>query len=353
MISKIKITVIISFIILLTNGCGQNKSDVNRPAPIELPEEKLELQFIRFEEELFATKIPVDATKIAYFRKKYGDFFELWFTRLAGILPPGEEKPSDAEIAFNLSQYLGDKYIREVYNDCEKQYKDISDIREELTTVMQRYHISFPGKPIPVILTYLSPFTSNVMAMDSVMGIGLHFYLGGDYKYYPSLQLPQYMVRKMSREYIINDLIRGWLDSEYMDDSVQKNCLSQMIYQGKVLYAMDVLSPETDDTIKTGYKAKQLEWAIHHEEQVWGFFIEQQLLYNGNPKIYIKYIQDGNSTNGFPKDAPARLGAFIGWHIVRAYMKKHESINLKTLFEMKDAQKILTESGYKPLKSAS
>lgn len=126
-----------------------------------------------------------------------------------------------------------------------------------------------------------------------------------------------------------------------------------MIYQGKVLYATDVLSPDIPDTIKTGYSEIQLQWALSHEEEIWSFFIEQQLLYNTNPKTYLKYIHDGNSTSGFPKEAPARLGAFIGWKMVRAYMKKHEGITLQQLFEMKDAQKILSESGYKPIKSNS
>ncbi|MBK9402600.1 MAG: hypothetical protein IPN36_17695 [Bacteroidetes bacterium] len=353
MIGKINISVTIYISMLLTISCGQKKVDVNEPAPIAITDEGHELQFERFEEELFGSTLPMDTSRVRYLREKYGDFFELWCIQLAGVLPGTKGRPSDAAIAGNLNQYLSDKYMKEVFEDAEKKFKDIRWLQEELQPVFQRYSRAFPDKKIPVIMTYLSPFTSNIMAMDTLLGIGLHFYLGSDYKYYPSLQLPLYMIKKMRQEYIINDMIKGWLDSEYMDDSAQNNCLSQMIYQGKVLYATDVLSPDIPDTIKTGYSEIQLQWALSHEEEIWSFFIEQQLLYNTNPKTYLKYIHDGNSTSGFPKEAPARLGAFIGWKMVRAYMKKHEGITLQQLFEMKDAQKILSESGYKPIKSNS
>lgn len=340
-------------LILFTWGCGEKKrADLNRPEPIAIQEESIQLKFIRFEQDLMALPAKPEAGDIRALRDKYGEFFELWCTRLSGLLPPGDVKPSDAEIALNLQQYLSDKYIREVFEECNRQYKDLNWLQKELEPVFTRYKKAFAGKPVPKIMTYISPFSSNVMAMDSIAGIGLHFYLGADYKYYPSLQLPGYMIRKLRREYMINDLLRGWIDSEYLDDSAQINCLSQMIYQGKTMYATEILAPEMHDTILTGYSPAQLDWVFDHEEKIWAFFIEQNLLYKTNPKVYIKYIHDGKTTGGFPKEAPARLGPFIGWQIVRSYMKNHPGMNLRQLFEVKDAQKILAESGYKPPKTA-
>ncbi|MBL7922661.1 MAG: hypothetical protein JNL88_00540 [Bacteroidia bacterium] len=352
MIHKIKIALLVFVSIFSTFGCGQKGAEEKRPEPIEIPEKELKIKIIRFEEEIFTRGKAIDTSGIRQLREKYGDFFELWCVQLAGIVPPGKRKPSDVEIAYNMNQYLNDRYIRQVFYDSEKKFKDLRWLEQELEPVFLRYQAAFPGKPLPQLLSYLSPFSSNIMTMDSMLGIGLHFYLGKDYQFYPSLQLPGYMIRKMEKEYILNDLLRGWLDSEYFNDSAQKNCLAQMIYQGKVLYAMDVLSPDTPDSIKTGYSAAQLKWAYGHEEQLWSFFIEQQLLYNSNPKVYLKYIHDGNSTSGFPKEAPARLGAFIGWQIVRSYMRKHEPLTLKALFELNDAQAILAASGYKPPKQA-
>jgi len=340
------------FIILLVGlaGCNDSQRAADTPDPIAIEEEIEPVKFDRFDRRIGGLGIPVKPEDVQKLRSDYGKFFELWCTQLAGIIPPGDTAPSNAEIAFNLSQYLGDKYIREVNLACQKEFDDLEELETEMSEVMKRYEMAFPGRTAPQLVCYISPFSSNVMTLDSVLGIGLHFYLGQDYKYYPSLELPLYMVKKFRREFIVNDLVRGWLDSEYFDDSAQVNCLSQMIYQGKVLYAMDVLSPETHDTIKTGFSETQLTWAENHEKELWTFFIEQKLIYNTNPKIYLKYIQDGNTTSGFPKEAPARLGPFIGWKIVRAYMKSRPETDLKSLFETRNAQDILTGSGYKPSK---
>ena len=352
MISKFRYFLILAAC-TLTMSCTQPPGQAERPDPVELPEESLKLNFLRFEKELMNLPRPVDTSGIRQLRERYGDFLEIWCTQLSGLLPTGPGKPPDRVIADNLEQYLSDRYMGEVFRDCSKEYENTGWLEEELAAVFSRYQIAFPGKKIPAIATYVSPFTSNVITMDTLLGIGLHFYLGSGYKYYPSLQLPGYMMKKMSREYIVKDLVKGWLDSDYLDDTSRKDCISQMIYQGKTLYAMDVLSPKTPDTIKTGYSVNQLEWAYRNEARIWGFFIEQQLLFNTNPKVYIKYIHDGNTTQGFPKEAPARLGAFIGWQVVRSYMKNNPRLTLKELFEQKDAAKILNGSSYKPRKPES
>jgi hypothetical protein len=351
MINKIKLGFYFFSLVLLTYGCGQNGKDEKRPEPIEITEEMPSIKIIRFENELATKDQSIDTHNIRELRGKYGDFFELWCVQLASIIPPSKRKPLDVEIANNLNQYLKDQYIHEIFMDCQKEFGDLVWLEKELTLAFERYKIAFPGKKIPTIMTYISPFSSNIMTMDSMLGLGLHFYLGQDYKYYPSLQLPMYMMKKLEPEYIVNDMMKGWLESEFLDDSTQKNCLAQMLFQGKILYAMDVLSPKTHDTIKLGYSPAQLKWANEHEEQIWSFFIEQDLLYNINPKVYLKYIHDGNSTNGFPKESPSRLGAFVGWHIIRSYMQEYPNTNLLQLFMEKDAQSILSKSAYKPKKN--
>ena len=41
-------------------------------------------------------------------------------------------------------------------------------------------------------------------------------------------------------------------------------------------------------------------------------------------------------------------GRWMGWQIVRNYMRNTDELDLKGLFEEKDAQKILKISKYKP-----
>ncbi len=346
--------IIVSFLLLVlfSTGCKDKAKHPNQPVRTEVPDMALQLPIRHFEKAIFDRKVDFDSLAIQDLRKEYGSFFDIWCYRLAGFIAPGRTKVPDAEIAVALNRYRNDKYIRLVYEDCSKAYPDMAEVQKELEDVFKRYSEAFPGRPTPKLITYVSPFTSNVMAMDSVLGIGLHFYLGSDYKYYPSLQLPQYMIKKFRREYIIPDAVRGWIDSEYSTDSSYKDFLHQMVYEGKLLYAADVLIPDLDDTLKIGYSAAQLNWAYANESKIWSAFIGEQIIYSRNPGMYMKFINDGNTTSGFPKEAPSKLGPFIGWQIVRSFMKNHPDLKPADLFRLQDAQLILSQSSYKPSKAS-
>ena len=50
-----------------------------------------------------------------------------------------------------------------------------------------------------------------------------------------------------------------------------------------------------------------------------------------------------------PRQAPARVGYFIGYRIVESYMRRY-NISIDELFYETDAKKILNKSKYKPLR---
>ena len=49
-----------------------------------------------------------------------------------------------------------------------------------------------------------------------------------------------------------------------------------------------------------------------------------------------------------PTEAPGRTGDYIGWQIIRAYMKRYPETSLNDLIKMNDSQMILEKSKYKP-----
>ncbi len=311
---------------------------------IDVSDQNVSLSLKRFEQDLFQHQ-QFDTLVVQSMRKQYGKFFDLYCGRLIQL-----PSANDAVLAVNLNQYTHDKYIREVYNESQKKYKAVDDIKEDLKEVFKHYKHYFPKKVVPNIVTYTAPFNYNVMAMDSVLGVGLDMYLGADYKYYSSLELPQYMIRKFRKEYIVNDCIKGWFQSEWDVPANANDMLSNMIYQGKLLYFSQALAPDMNDTIRIGFNANQLKWCADNEAKVWSFLIEQKLLYSKAPNIYMKFINDGNSTNGFPKEAPAKLGCYIGWQIVQSYMNNNKNSTLEQLLQNNNAQSILSESKYKPKK---
>lgn len=323
---------------LLTSCTPENKHH------IAVPKENILLPVKRFEQDLFSQQY-FDSMAVKKFRNEYGRFFDLYCGSMIQL-----PNLNDAVLASNLNQYTHDKYIREVFEESQKKYKETSEIIPELDDMFKHYHHYFPEKVIPQIVTYIAPFNYNVMTMDSTLGIGLDMYLGADYKYYASLELPHYMTRKFRQEYIASDCIKGWFQSEWDVPSNANDMLSNMIYQGKLLYFSQLMAPEMNDTLRIGFSAAQLKWCVENEAKIWSFFIEQKLLYSKTPGIYMKFINDGNSTNGFPKEAPAKLGCYIGWQIVQSYMESNHTVELEQLLDNNNAQNILSNSKYKPKK---
>ena len=80
------------------------------------------------------------------------------------------------------------------------------------------------------------------------------------------------------------------------------------------------------------------------------FFIDQELLYRNDAFLNSRFIQDGPFTAGLPEGSPAMLGRWIGWQIIRSYMKKNNDVSIGQLFSQADSQQILSRSGYKPRK---
>jgi len=338
---KTRSSLLLFTIVLLITSCNRERKidadisdiDINQP-------------FMRFDRELFLFGDTVTVENVKQMRQKYGSFFDLFCSRIIRI-----RSNEDTLTAKDLTQFISDSDVEEIHRMTDSVFSNMNEIQKNLLDVFKHYSYFFPEKPVPAIVTYISAFNYQVITADSTLGIGLDMYLGEKYAdIYASINIPLYMSRRFTKNYLVNDCIKGWFQSEYDPDSVKSELLSQMIYQGKLLYYTDALAPEMPDTIKTGYTKEQLEWCIKNEANIWAFFIEQKLLYSTVIQEYVKYINDGPTTNGLPKESPAKIGAWIGWQIIKAYMNNNDNISLEVLLKEKDAQKILNISNYKPKK---
>ncbi len=152
----------------------------------------------------------------------------------------------------------------------------------------------------------------------------------------------------MTSEHLVIDVLKGWVMSEFPNNSKERDLLSTIIYEGKILYLMDAFYPAKSDTLKIGYSLAELKWCQRYEFNLWSHLVQNKLLYTTNQSDVIQFTGEGPFTKGFDKASPAKTGVWIGWQIIRAYMNSHPEVSLKELVEMTDAQTILRESGYKP-----
>jgi hypothetical protein len=299
---------------------------------------------LRFEQDLFSDSL-MPGRRAEVLARKYGSFFDifLWqLTRLGSRDSVLQEQ--------NIQAFITDTNFLAVYAACNSKYADFSEYDRRLQAAFGRYAAEFPGKPVPKVLTTISVFSYPIICDSTHLAIALDMYLNPDNRFYPTLEppLPAYLQRRMTKEYIVSDAMKGWLQSDFMPDELESDLLQRMIAAGRIQYALSVLLPEEPDSVRSGYSSIQSKWCSANEGIVWSFFIENKLLYVKDPNVMMKYVGEGPTTNGFPKESPGNIGQFIGLRMVQSYMKQHPELKLKDLMAIKDLHALFQESRYKP-----
>jgi gliding motility-associated lipoprotein GldB len=251
-----------------------------------------------------------------------------------------------------LNNFLRDPIIIGVYQQSEKVFPDLLPLENQLAQAFRYWKYYFPEAKQPKVYSFISGFyyESPIELYDSVLIISLDLFLGPDYEPYRAIGLPQYMIRRMGPEFLAPDCMKQIAISMLPESTSDRTLLDQMILHGKILYFLDQVLPEAPDSLKSGFTASEEKWSRENERMLWSLMIDNDLLYSTDPVMINKYIQDGPFTSGLPEESPAMLGRWLGWQIVRSYMKKNSGTTLKELFAMTDSQQILSDSRYKPAK---
>ncbi len=300
----------------------------------------------RFEKDLFGVDVDSIEAGAEMLNKEYPVFFPVF---VEGILGIGKFDDSLKAYMPIFKAFLKNDAINGLYDSCMAEFSDISSIEHDLGRSFDKLHYYFPVWKEPQVITFLSEFSRAAVTYDTLfLGIGLDMYLGKDYVYYPSLGFPNYIIRKFSKEYIIPNSINVVLTNMFETDSEQNKLIDKMIYNGKILHLMDLILEDTPDSLIMGYTEAQLEWCKGNELQIWAFFIDKDLLFSSNSLAYNKFVSDGPTSSGMPPESPGNIGSWVGWQIVRKFMRRNEEVTLQQLMMDFDGTQVLNRSGYKP-----
>ena len=237
---------------------------------------------------------------------------------------------------------------RELYSEVQKKYPDFNKQKSEIEDLLRHIKYYYPKTQIPKVVTliYEMDLEYKTIYTDSLVLISLEMYLGKNHKFY---EFPEYQKQTFEPSQILPDIVQDFSLNK-IKPPTQKDLLSLMIYAGKQLYFKDALLPEYSDEDKIGYTKTQLDWAIAHEADTWRFFIDENLLYNTDSKLNQRFIAPAPFTKfGLVSDneTPGKMGAWLGWQIVRTYMDNNKDISLQKMLVM-DATEIFQKSKYKP-----
>lgn len=262
---------------------------------------------------------------------------------------------TDLEDSLNLIRirdYINDPKIRELNDAVQQKHADLGWLEQELQNLFKYYKYHYRGFKAPRIYSYISGIDVDsppVIYIDSVMIIALDLFLGEAFDSYKKIGLPQYLTRRMQADFIKVEAARS-LALTRLPPSPSRTMLDEIILHGKLMYFIDACLPNTADSLKIGYTEGQIEWCRNNESQLWAFMIDKELLYSADFQNIKRFTMEAPFTSGFGHQSPGRIGIWIGWQIVRAYMENKPELELDELMHQTDAQTILQESGYKPRK---
>lgn len=331
---------LLSLFLLPSCECNNRKN-------VRLPDGEFHLSVKRLDRVLFQLGSDSLSAKFRVMNEKYDDFLSFYVTHILNL---GDYKKQPEQTMEKLAAYLRDPYVREVRDSCEKIFNDFSPYKKEMEQALRYFHYYFPRKPVPQVVTFLSNFTYSAITFDTLyLGIGLDMYLGANFKYYPDLY-PKYMYEKFSPEYLAANSVKALATQHFTIESKDNTVLSQMIAKGLALHFTDLLMPDADDYKKIGYTPEDIQWCMMSEPEIWKFFVDKQLLYSTDQLQNRQYLSPGPAASGMPREAPGNIGSWVGWRIVRAYVKKYPDVPFEELLKI-EPQEMLLKSGYKPTRN--
>ncbi|MGG8497620.1 gliding motility lipoprotein GldB [Tenacibaculum sp. TC6] len=236
----------------------------------------------------------------------------------------------------------------ELYAETQKVYATIDDLHAELTSLFKHIKYYNPKFKSPRTITMLTniDYENRVVYADSLLFISLDAYLGENHEFYGDY--PAYVKQNNQKNHIIVDIANSIINKQVLPEN-NRTFIDKMIYKGKKLYLLDRYLPEVADKEKIGYSETKYEWAVHNEEQIWQYFIGKDLLFSTDKSLDRRFLDIAPFSKFYTGEdnlSPGRIGEWVGWQIVRSYMKNND-VSLHELIRTKE-EDIFKKSKYKP-----
>lgn len=264
---------------------------------------------------------------------------------LADYFLDGKQYPSDSVLATQLWRLI--PHLDSLKMDVDRKFANISTLEAQYESAFQHLKYYYPEAKTPKVQTAITGFYRDIYFSDSLLIIGLDFFIGHDARYKPD-EVPAYISRRFMPEYIVPASFFFLSDYYNKVDYGDNTLLNEMITAGKTYYFTQSMVPCAPDSIVIGFSAEELREVNKNQDVVWANFVQNQLLYETDHKLKNKFMGERPNVYEIGEKCPGRIGAWVGWEIVRAYMANNPRVTLQELMEEDDPKKIFTLSKYRP-----
>jgi hypothetical protein len=256
---------------------------------------------------------------------------------------------NDTALVQELTNRIMSPELVKFQQQVDTAFGDMADLRKQLGEAFTSIKKDFPDFKSPKVVTMVTGFMGpDLVVTDSLVIIGLDYFVGPKARYRPKgPDYPQYILRRYQKEYIAPAIIFAISDKYNATNRADQTMLADMVYYGKGYVFTKTMLPNVPDSLVIGYSDKQLTQTFNAQDIIWGHFIENQLLYQTNPTIKQRYLNERPFTAEIGQACPGAIGRWLGWRIVGMYHDEHSSVSIADLMRNANARQIFEQSGYK------
>ena len=242
---------------------------------------------------------------------------------------------------------FSDSTLMQIYRDEQRIFSDISGLQTEVPIGMEKLSEHFPDLQRPEIYLHVSGWNQHVVVGENYVSLSADYYLGSDYPLYQPY-FYNYQLLLMTPERMAPDLLLGFLTANFPFRGNESVLLDKMLYEGKLRYILSQILPKRKIWEFVGYSQEQYEWCRANQSRIWKSILENQHLFRSDYNITSQYLRESPYTATLPAESPGRVGVWLGFQIIQAYMKRQPKTTWAALINDVDYVRLLKESKYRP-----
>ncbi len=328
---RILLTLLITSVIF---ACDKKKDDQCALVP-DTGNIELNLKFESLEDSL-----PAIQTKqqLVDFFSKHIQLRDNFFSRQA--------YPSDSAFINELFSRFTHPSFDTLRMETHRVFGNGDELKNQFAEAFKNLQYYYPDFVPPKIQTVISGLETDVMVTDSLVIIGLDYFLGEGARFRPNMY--DYMLKRYQKDFVVPSviLLYGISDRYNKTNLEDKTVLADMIAYGKAYSFTKHMLPCAPDSLLIGYTQREIDGAFYNEATIWKRMIEDQVLFATSHMIKQKYIAERPKTTEISAQCPGRIGMWVGWQMANGYLNETGK-KLPDLMREADAQKIFKESKYR------
>ncbi|MEM8890680.1 MAG: hypothetical protein AAGD28_22065, partial [Bacteroidota bacterium] len=214
------------------------------------------------------------------------DFFQqyLGMTEADMVKAKVPLEKTDSLMGVQLKVFLADSIMFDLLDTIQQVFPATTNLLDPVSAPIKRLIQYFPGTEMPAIRMLANGYipgadlrsADQLVSVPGYYGLGLHYFLGKDFPYYPE-NIYAYQRRRFTQEHL-EVVVAKAIAEEFIaprNPATKRSLLDGMVHAGIKQYFIHQLLPYTPDSLLLYYNRQQMDWAQLFEEENYSFLLDK------------------------------------------------------------------------------